>query len=90
MRKNILFCSIAFIVIVTFFISKKPSIANVPDLISANIEALAGGESSDGKRITCYNTLSGDQGAPMEDKTWCDDCKSRPASKWSNGSECIK
>lgn len=60
------------------------------DLVLANVEALADNESGEGQRITCYNNLEGHQGAPMEDKTWCDDCKARPASKWSNSSECSK
>ena len=63
---------------------------DLSDLALANVEALASNESDGGQRITCYNNLEGHQGAPMEDKTWCDDCDPRPASKWSNPSECSK
>ncbi len=91
MKKNILFCLIAFIVMISVFCNQKFSTPNVSNLMLANIEALANnGESGGGQRITCYNKMEGHQGAPMEDKTWCDDCTPRPASKWSNPSECSK
>jgi hypothetical protein len=64
--------------------------ANLSDLALANVEALADGESGEGQRVTCYNSFEGYQGFPMEDKTWCYDCKDRPASNWSDKSECSK
>lgn len=65
------------------FVGKKSMTLNVSKLTVANIEALANNsESSGGSRITCYNQLEGRQGAPMEDKTWCDECRARPALKW--------
>lgn len=88
MKKIILFCSFAFITITTIFISKKSSVTDISDLALANIEALANGESSGGQRSICYKKLEGNQGAPMQDKTWCTDCKPRPASKWEKSSEC--
>lgn len=77
-----------FIAVCTIFINKGSKVTDVSDLTLANIEALANNESSDGKRIICYNKLEGRQGSSMEDKTWCDDCKERPASKWEKSSEC--
>lgn len=88
--KNFLLCLSAIIVIAIIFLSKEKPALNVSDLLLANIEALASGETSGGQRITCYKKLDGLQGAPMEDKTWCAECKARPASKWSSPSECIQ
>lgn len=87
MKKIISFCFIVFTTITIISFTNKSSSPDISDLTLANIEALANGESSGG-RITCYKKLKGNQGAPMEDKTWCDDCKARPASEWSQASEC--
>jgi hypothetical protein len=63
--------------------------SELSDVMLANVEALAT-ESSNGQQVTCYNTISGQQGSPMEDKTYCGDCKSKPAQTWSNVSECSR
>lgn len=93
MKKKILsgIFALALLVATGYGVNKgMKSNDDLSDLALANVEALADNESGEGQRITCYNNLEGDQGAPMEDKTWCDDCKARPASKWSNSSECSK
>ena len=69
--------------------SKKSEVA-MSDLAMANVEALANGESEGGERIICYRKIEGFQGFPMEDKTWCNECRARPASSWSDKSECSK
>lgn len=88
MKKIILLCSTITLAITGTIICKKSSTVEMSDLSLANIEALANGESSGGQRIICYNKLTGLQGAPMEDKTWCFDCSIRPASEWDEQSEC--
>lgn len=93
MRKKNLSGLFALTLLITTGYGVQKSMKNdvgLSDLALANVEALADNESGEGQRITCYNNLEGFQGAPMEDKTWCDDCKARPASKWSNSSECSK
>lgn len=90
MKKIILLCGTIVFIIVGTIICKKASMVEMSDLTLANIEALANGESGSGQRIICYNKLKGLQGAPMEDKTWCSDCSIRPASEWSQQSECYQ
>ena len=80
---------LAIAAIAAFNVNLSPNERSLSMIVLANIEALAANESGGGKRITCYNELEGFQGAPMEDKTWCDDCKARPAAKWSRSSECL-
>lgn len=87
--KNILPYLIAITAIVTICVSKENPTLNVSDLVLSNIEALANGE-TEGERILCYKKIEGFQGAPMEDKTWCSECKARPATKWSDRSECTQ
>lgn len=88
MKKIVLSISIVIMAIGAIFLSKEYSASDVSDLALANIEALADNESGGGQRIICYNKLEGSQGAPMEDKTWCSGCEVKPASKWSEKSEC--
>ncbi|WP_419051733.1 NVEALA domain-containing protein [Parabacteroides goldsteinii] len=94
MKKILLLYSILSIFVVATIVvcsSLSKTTSEMSELTLANIEALANGESSEGgKRVVCYNKLQGLQGAPMEDKTWCESCKPRPASEWSKQSECTQ
>lgn len=89
MKKHILKLGFALAVVVAagYTVYSSQTSKELTGIALDNMEALASGEST-GQRSTCYQKLEGLQGAPMEDKTWCADCSSRPASKWSDPSEC--
>jgi hypothetical protein len=93
MKKKIISGTFTFALLVgaSYGVNKSmKSDSSLSDLVMVNVEALAITESGGGERIICYNEIEGIKGSPMEDKTWCNDCKARPASKWSIQSECPK
>ncbi|MDR1115979.1 MAG: NVEALA domain-containing protein [Tannerella sp.] len=90
-RKEIL-CGLsvsAIVAMTTWNVNLGSRTNGMSDVMLANIEALAQ-EGAGNQRVTCYNNFFGLQGAPMEDKTYCADCKDRPAQDWSGPSECFK
>lgn len=83
MSKVFVFAVVAVSVVssVSVFSMKEVPDFERRDVVLANIEALSENESNTGRPNICYKVLEGYQGAPMEDKTWCTDCKPRPALK---------
>lgn len=88
MKKVTLFISVALVAIATVVWAKKDSSLNMSDVMLANIEALANGESG-GTALNCWQTI-GSTGAPLPTHvTYCMSCSPELARSWSGSSSCV-
>ncbi len=88
MNKIFIFAVVA-VASISIYPMEEASELDKMDIVLANVEALSDDEANTGRPNICYKMLDGLQGAPMEDKTWCTDCKPRPALQWKNPSTCF-
>lgn len=59
------------------------------DLILANIEALASGESAPGTKLDCWDTVSNKGNVLQTHVTYCGTCGPTLARSWSSQSMCV-
>ncbi len=90
--KKYLYSSVVILITFVFIANVSNSLPrNVfPDIVIANVEALASGESGS-QPMDCYSNIEKvDDGRPVETLTYCGDCQSIRGTHWWNQSRCMR
>lgn len=90
MKKSLMKSTLAVVFTVVaiygFYVSQRDDV-EISDLVLANIEALASGESG-GQSLKCYKTVSSGGGGMMTHVTYCGTCSAVLANAYSSEWQC--
>lgn len=86
--KKLIFLFLIVSVALVKIISNKSSY-ETSDLMLANIEALASGESNTGTKLDCWDSVSNKGNVLQTHVTYCGDCNAVLARSWSSQSMCV-
>lgn len=90
--KKFLYSSIVLVIIFISTINVNNNVqSNVyPNIFTANVEALASGESGS-QPMDCYSTVERkNDGRPLHTLTYCGDCQPISCTNWSNQGRCMR